>query len=85
MVLDHTIPADLDDRIWSDRAGCIPQGWAYHGLRSHVLLAACGEQEKAYERDGHGQFTTALLTTLKKASINSITYAEALRHINLPK
>lgn len=85
MILDHSIPEDLDNEIWGGRAGIIPHGLAYHGLRSHVLLAACGEKELAYEYEGRGQFTTALLTTLKTSAVNDLTYTEVLKRMHLPK
>lgn len=83
--LDSIIPADLDRDIWGGRAGKISPGFAHHGLRSHVLLAACGEKELAYEYEGRGQFTTALLETLKSCAIDDITYTEILERIHLNK
>ncbi|KAI9567999.1 caspase domain-containing protein [Boletus coccyginus] len=83
--LDHTIPDKLDQDIWRARSGKINPGFASHGLQSHVLLAACGENELAYEYDGHGQFTTALLETLKTWAIDDLTYNEVLEHIHLSK
>lgn len=85
MVLQHSIPEDLDNDIWGGRAGKIPHGLAYYGLRSHVLLAACGEKELAYEHDGRGQFTTALLSTLKDCAASDLTYTEVLKRIHLTK
>ncbi|KAF8548558.1 hypothetical protein OG21DRAFT_1422872 [Imleria badia] len=83
--LDYTIPEDLDQDIWGDRAGKIHPKFAYHGLRSHVLLAACGEKERAFEHEGRGQFTTAILETLKNRAIDDITYTEVLEHIHLDR
>lgn len=80
--LGHTIPEDLDEDIWG-RAGKIAPGFAYHGLQSHILLAACGENEFAYEHDGRGQFTTGLLKTLKNGTIDDLTYTEVLGRIHL--
>ncbi|KAH0832379.1 hypothetical protein J3R83DRAFT_13411 [Lanmaoa asiatica] len=58
---------------------------AYHGLQSHVLLAACGEKELAYEHEGRGLFTTALLETLKNCAIDDLTYSAVLERIHLNK
>ncbi|KAG6371110.1 hypothetical protein JVT61DRAFT_10652 [Boletus reticuloceps] len=79
---DRTIET-LDDYIWGSRQGKIAYGFAYHGLRSHVLLAACGETELAYEHKGRGQFTSALLATLKSCAVNDLTYAGLLDQIQL--
>ncbi|KAF8553761.1 hypothetical protein OG21DRAFT_1197024 [Imleria badia] len=81
--LDYTIPDDLDQDIWGDRAGKIHPKFAYHGLQSHVLLAACGEDGCAYEYEGRGRFTAAILETLKNCAIDNITYTEVLEHIHL--
>ncbi|KAF8452912.1 caspase domain-containing protein [Boletus edulis BED1] len=83
--LNHTIDEDLDEDIWGERAGKIHSGFACHGLQSHVLLAACGEEERAYEHEGRGQFTTALLETLKNCAIDDLTYNEVLEHIHLTR
>ncbi|KAF8436542.1 caspase domain-containing protein [Boletus edulis BED1] len=81
------IPGNLDRTIWSGRLAQISPGFAHHGLRSHVLLAACGEQESAYEYERRGQFTSALVKTLRMFAINNsdLTYTEALQRIHLVK
>ncbi|KAJ1301206.1 hypothetical protein OPQ81_003616 [Rhizoctonia solani] len=50
---------------------------------SHVLLAACGSREKAWEQDQQGQFTTALLATLKARGVENLTYHNLI--VSLPK
>ncbi|KAI0028420.1 caspase domain-containing protein [Vararia minispora EC-137] len=47
-------------------------------MRSHILLAACGENQSALEKKGSGVFTTALLTHFKARGINSHTYAQII-------
>ncbi|KAG6849739.1 hypothetical protein H0H93_005632 [Arthromyces matolae] len=42
--------------------------------RSHILLAACAEDEAAYEMDGHGLFTHELLAILSKSKVEYLTY-----------
>ncbi|KAF8436543.1 caspase domain-containing protein [Boletus edulis BED1] len=81
--LHCNIPETLDDYIWGSRHGKMAHGFAYHGLRSHVLLAACGETELAYEHGGRGLFTSALLATLKSCAVNDLTYAGLLDRIQL--
>ena len=67
------------------RAGKFPGEFAFHGLRSHVLLAACGEKERAYEHEGRGQFTSALLEVLESCALNDVTYTDVLERVNLEK
>ena len=50
-------------------------GFTRRGLRSHVLLASCHSQERAYEKASRGVFTGALLETLVKIGIHKLTYA----------
>ena len=82
------IPSDLDQDIWIDfetsnnpeRGTEVHSGFACKGLRSHVLLAACHSQEKAYERTSRGVFTVALLKTLVEVGIDKLTYATLFNH-----
>jgi hypothetical protein len=56
------------------------------GIRSHVLLAACGEEQSALEKAGSGVFTTALLSLWKTCGIEDHTYAEIIMSLgNLAK
>ncbi|KIJ36099.1 hypothetical protein M422DRAFT_261646 [Sphaerobolus stellatus SS14] len=81
--IDVTVPADLDKSIWSGddthRGISFPEGFLHRGLNSHVLLAACGAKESAYERRGRGNFTQALLKLLKTVSAEKLTYASVLQ------
>ncbi|KAG6371107.1 hypothetical protein JVT61DRAFT_10648 [Boletus reticuloceps] len=83
--LHFNIPETLDDDIWGSRAMSVASGFAYHGLQSHVLLAACRETELAYEHKGHGLFTSALLAALRSCDASGLapTYAELLKRILL--
>ncbi|KAG9121488.1 hypothetical protein FRC07_002546, partial [Ceratobasidium sp. 392] len=60
----------------STRAAVIPAGFAHRGLRSHVLLAACMATEVAWEREGRGEFTSAILSILKNTAVDKMTYTE---------
>jgi len=79
------IPPDLDQEIWgvlvASRSANIAPGFLHSGLRSHVLLAACGANELAMEVDGRGFFTQALLEVLTTVGAERITYAGLLRRI----
>ncbi|KAJ2925322.1 hypothetical protein H1R20_g11779, partial [Candolleomyces eurysporus] len=51
---------------------------------SHVLLAACGREQLAYEKDGRGMFTTALLSTLEGIKLQTTTYASLMDRLRMP-
>ncbi|CAG8611072.1 1995_t:CDS:2, partial [Acaulospora colombiana] len=51
------------------------------GTASHVLLAACGASERAYERAGQGDFTRAILETLSKLSRKDLSYRDLIRKL----
>jgi hypothetical protein len=80
------VPAELDKYIWDNRSGerstAIPPGFLQSGLRSHVLLAACGAKEKAKEEQGRGVFTRAILDVLNTVSADTVTYTELLRRMH---
>jgi hypothetical protein len=86
--IPNDVPSELDRHIWSEKnkpGVAIAPGFQYHGLRSHILLAACGAKELAYEDQGMGVFTTELLKLLSKAGTRDITYANLLQLLpNLP-
>ncbi|KZV67988.1 hypothetical protein PENSPDRAFT_754512 [Peniophora sp. CONT] len=65
---DDEIPADLDKEYWSEtpRGIDFAAGFGTSGSRSHVLLAACRESEKAHEANKCGRFTTELLYALRQ-------------------
>ncbi|KAA1472307.1 hypothetical protein DENSPDRAFT_173021 [Dentipellis sp. KUC8613] len=83
------VPSDLDKEIWSqaadDRATVVAAGFLQSGLRSHVLLAACGAAETAQERDGRGVFTKSFLETIISTGADKLTYRDIIQRIpNLP-
>lgn len=86
---DLVVPPELDRDIWIDaqdgRATEIANGFLHHGLRSHVLLAACSSKEKAEEdRDEkRGYFSKALLDILTVISADQITYTELICRIQI--
>lgn len=49
---------------------------------THVLLAACREDQKAKENNGRGSFTSALLRTLDANSFDKITYKELILRLS---
>lgn len=80
------IPSEIDRDITSgSRETSIPSGFLYHGLKSHVLLAACGAEENAKEENGRGYFTEALIKTLGVVDTDKVTYTDLINQIpNLP-
>ncbi|KZV62932.1 hypothetical protein PENSPDRAFT_641580 [Peniophora sp. CONT] len=82
---EDLIPPTLDKDIWSkvpdDRAIAVAAGFAKSGSRSHVLLAACREVEKSHEENGRGEFTRALLDTLRSVATDKITYQDLMQRL----
>jgi hypothetical protein len=84
--IPNDVPWDLDLEIWSDAQGenldvTIAPGFLRRGLRSHILLAACGAKELAYEDQGKGIFTAALLNLLSTVGAHNVTYANLLQRL----
>jgi len=76
------IPPKLDKDIWGGNRGtAIAPGFLKSGLRSHVLLSACGADENAKEDLGHGYFTKNLLDTLQAVGADKVTYADLVQRI----
>jgi hypothetical protein len=76
------ISPDLDKDIWGGiRGTSIAAGFLKSGLRSHVLLAACGADEEAKEENGRGYFTKRLLDTLEAVGADKVTYADLIQRI----
>ena len=80
------LPADLDSDIMERTKDLVVKGdGAFRGgdQASHVLLAACGDQETAREdHPGSGErqgcFTRAFLKEVKNTSRNNISYADLI-------
>jgi hypothetical protein len=54
---------------------------------SHVLLAACGRNQKAHEHPvtKRGLFTSSLMTVLRGNDINTLTYTSLIDKMEMPK
>ena len=89
--LPHELPEDMDAGFYSEensRSINTAIGFLERNLRSHVLLAACGSEELAYEntRLRRGAFTTAFVQTLIDAGVDKLTYTGFMDRLpNLPK
>ncbi|KAH9485774.1 hypothetical protein JR316_0002689 [Psilocybe cubensis] len=82
-----TVPGDYQMSIWEkfidfNRGAVIDYKYRHAGLESHVLLAACGSEERA--SDGYS-FTQGLLNYLKKDTINlsALSYVGLIRGVVL--
>ncbi|TFK31409.1 caspase domain-containing protein [Crucibulum laeve] len=84
------MPAGCDRRIWSRGSGTrsigVAQGFSGKFHASHVLLAACGRDQSAYEdpKTGSGLFTQALLKILGGHDIEDLTYTSLMHKLNMP-
>ena len=82
-----TISSTYQKDIWADPARGLatnlPQ-FANGGLQSHVVLAACGSEQSAYEDRStrEGRFTSALLRALEVYGTDTMTYSELIRRLD---
>ncbi|KAF8752246.1 Caspase domain [Rhizoctonia solani] len=65
------IPWDIDSDIIDPKLG----------ITSHVHLTACGSEEKAYEEDGRGVFTVALLKSIRAHGVDKLTYHNLVKSL----
>ncbi|KZV62753.1 hypothetical protein PENSPDRAFT_758475 [Peniophora sp. CONT] len=89
--LDDVVPSSLDKSIWGElakeRAIEVAAGFGSAGSKSHVLLAACRESERAGEKafkdvsDVRGLFTSELINTLRSVPADKVTYKELFQRI----
>ena len=94
MSIGNHLPADTDSDILCQvevapsRAGNIAAGSDYKGLRSHMLIAACGRSETAreiyfdLEKIHRGQFTVALLALFRREGLDKLTYTDIHSRLN---
>ncbi|KDR74411.1 hypothetical protein GALMADRAFT_141453 [Galerina marginata CBS 339.88] len=77
---DFQYLASQDAEIWSS----FPTNG---GLRSHILLSACGPFGQAWEADAGGVFTVALLTFLKDnhEQINKLRYCDIVMQMDIDR
>jgi hypothetical protein len=79
-------PANLDEDILKDcpdqegLASGPAKGFSHTGIRSHIVLTACREAERAQE-GRRGVFTEALLDTLYLLDAEKITYRDLIGRI----
>ncbi|KAH7337327.1 caspase domain-containing protein [Rhizoctonia solani] len=58
-------------------------GLSVEGMDSHIILAACGHDEVAFENgvEGHGYFSSALLKLLRSIKVDSLTYKGCMQRL----
>ncbi|KAJ7429953.1 caspase domain-containing protein [Mycena galericulata] len=82
--LSLPIPLDLDNDLWEGKTETAMSRCLWSpSATSHVLLAACREDETAWEisysHDSiHGRFTESLITWLRRVPLENTTYVELL-------
>ncbi|KAK7461776.1 hypothetical protein VKT23_008208 [Stygiomarasmius scandens] len=83
-----SISGTLDEDIWMSETARqadqpIADGFRYKAMSSHVLLAACKQEQVAYESrseggDACGAFTSALVGRLRQLSLCHATYSDLI-------
>ncbi|RXW16987.1 hypothetical protein EST38_g8865 [Candolleomyces aberdarensis] len=78
--------ADPADASEANRALRVASGFGNKFDHSHVLLAACGRDQSAYETHdlSHGIFTAALLKFFKRDKLEEVTYNSLMRNLDVP-
>ncbi|KAG8711641.1 hypothetical protein FRC11_002268, partial [Ceratobasidium sp. 423] len=75
----------IDDALSGSRDVVDPTslGLSFEGMDSHVILAACGHGEVAFENgaEGHGYFSSALLKLLRSMKVDSLTYKGCMQRL----
>ncbi|KAH6901438.1 hypothetical protein BKA70DRAFT_1197075 [Coprinopsis sp. MPI-PUGE-AT-0042] len=75
------LPASIDEDLFSGEA--VLPIFRHHSIETHILLAACKPEEVAYEFQGKGQFTAALLSALRSLDVSSTTYLELISRLKV--
>jgi hypothetical protein len=82
------LPPNYDDSIIGtlSRGLAVPQSVVGKNQSSHVLLAACGREQQAYEHPNqrNSVFTHALLKVLNRVNIETLTYTSFMHRLNMP-
>ncbi|CAE6493595.1 unnamed protein product [Rhizoctonia solani] len=50
---------------------------------SHIHFAACGTRQKAFEQNGRGVFTAALLKKIRESRVDNITYHNLMKSLEM--
>lgn len=80
--IDSDVIEQREQPLSDDSMSRYPKMPLYTDQASHIHLAACGSQEKAWENEKRGVFTQALLNTIRACGADKVTYRNLL--LNLP-
>lgn len=84
--IDLDITEHRGQSLLDDSLSRYPQLPIYTDQASHIHLAACGSQEKAWENENRGAFTSALLNTIRAYGADKVTYRNLVTSLPaLPK
>ncbi|KAJ7440926.1 hypothetical protein B0H11DRAFT_1750013, partial [Mycena galericulata] len=83
------VPLELDNELWRGKTDMAKsyRMWS-QSTTSHVLLAACRDNETAREvrytdNSVHGRFTESLITWLRRVDLETTTYTDLLNRLPL--
>ena len=72
---------DWEIRGSAPRSARPNEAYSRHGVRSHMLIAACTSSEDAMEYNGHGKLSTVLLKLLNNTSPDKLRYRDILANM----
>ncbi len=75
---------ECDQSIYSRSSKKLVPKFGSSLLDSHVLLTACSPLQFAYESQGKGIFTYALLKTIKEWPLHNLSYKSLIHHLDMP-
>ncbi|KAK0451478.1 caspase domain-containing protein [Armillaria borealis] len=78
------ISPKCDSTISSRRSRGITSGFSGSSWDSHIVLAACSRHQFAWEEDGQGIFTRALLKVMRRTPSRRITYKSLMHRLVMP-
>ncbi|CAG8611091.1 1996_t:CDS:2 [Acaulospora colombiana] len=81
MPVTKPLPDDVDEDIFRAHSQEDNGPSRRLGNASHVLLAACGPKQRAYEVGGRGVFTRVLLETISTLGRKTLTYSDIIREL----
>ncbi|KAK0223601.1 peptidase C14, caspase domain-containing protein [Armillaria fumosa] len=78
------ISPKCDSTITSRRSRGISSGFSGSSWDSHIVLATCSRHQFAWEEDGRGIFTRALLKVMRRTSPRGLTYKSLMHRLVMP-
>ncbi|KAK0194157.1 caspase domain-containing protein [Armillaria mellea] len=78
------ISPKCDSAIFSRRSRGIISSFSSSSWDSHIVLAACSRHQPAWEEDGQGIFTRALLKVMRRTPSRGLTYKSLMHRLVMP-